>query len=64
MNEGYFLHLGMSNSGNSDKEARLHMLMGRNDFAILNLLSDGADFNQYSGKDSVGTARLLCPAGI
>ena len=38
--------LGMLDFGRSDDEARLHMLMRRDDFPILNLLSDGADFNQ------------------
>ena len=63
MNEGHFYHLGMLVSGSSDEEARLHMLLRRNDFAIQNLLSDGADFNQYLGQGSVGTVRFLCPAG-
>lgn len=63
MTEGHFHHLGMLDSGSSDDEARLHVLMRRNDFAILNLLRGGADFNQYSGQDSVGAAGLVCPAG-
>lgn len=63
MNEGHFHHLGMLDSGSSDDEARLHVLVRRNDFAILNLLRGGADFNQYSGQDSVGAAGLVCPAG-
>lgn len=63
MNEGHFHHLGMLDSDSSDDEARLHMLVRRNDFAILNLLSDGADFNQYSGQASVGTAGPVCPVG-
>lgn len=46
MHEGHFHHLGMLGSGSSDDEARLHMLVRTNDFPILNLLGDGADFNQ------------------
>lgn len=49
MNEGHFHHLGVLDFGSSDDEARLHVLVRRNDFAILNLLGDGEDFNQESG---------------
>lgn len=63
MNEGHFHHLGMLGFGNSGDEARLHVLVRRNDFAIPDLLSDGEDFNQYLGQDSAGTAGLMCSAG-
>lgn len=46
MNEGHFHHLGMLGFDSSDDEARLNMLMRRNDFPILNLLGDGQDFSQ------------------
>ena len=63
MNETHFYHLGMSGFGSSGDEARLHVLVRRNDFPILDLLGDGADFNQNSGQDAPGTAGLMCPTG-
>ena len=53
----------MSGFGSSGDEARLHVLVRRNDFAILDLLSDGADFNQNSGQDAAGAAGLMYPTG-
>lgn len=63
MNEGHAHHLGMLDLGSSGDEARLHMLMRRNDFPILNLIGDGADFNQYSRQGSADIARLVYPTG-
>lgn len=51
--------IGMLDFGRSDDETRLHMLVRRNDLPILNLLGDGANFNQYPGQGSTGTAVLL-----
>ena len=63
MNEGHFYHLGMSGFGSSGDEARLHVLVRRNDFPILDLLSDGADFNQNSGQEAAGTAGPMYSTG-
>ena len=63
MNEGYFYHLGMWDFGSSGDEARLHVLMRRNDSPILNLLGDGADFNQNSQQGFAGTVGLVYPTG-
>lgn len=46
MHEGHFHHLVMLDFDRSDDVARLHMLMRRDDFPILDLFSDGADFHQ------------------
>ena len=59
MNEGHFHHLGLLGFDNSGDEARLHVLVRRNDFAIPDLLRDGEDFNQYLGQYSAGTAELM-----
>lgn len=53
----------MSEFGSSGDEARLHMLVRRNDFPILDLLGDGADFHQNSGQRSAVTTGLLYPMG-
>ena len=63
MNQSHFYHLGTSGFGSSGDEARLHVLVRRNDFPILDLLSDGADFNQNSGQDAAGAAGLMYPTG-
>ena len=53
----------MLDCGGSGDEARPHMLMRRNDFPVLNLLGDGADFNQDPGQASTGSAGLAYPTG-
>lgn len=51
----------MSDSGSSEDETRLHVLVGGDDLPILDFLGDGADFHQQPGQDSAGAAGLGHP---
>lgn len=64
MNEGHFYHLSRLGFGSPGDEARLHVLVRRNDFPILNLLGGGADFDENSGQVSAGSSGLGYPTGV
>lgn len=63
LSEGHFYHPGRLGLGSSDDEAGLHVLVRRDDFPVLDLLGDGADFTQEVGQGSAGTAGLRRFAG-
>lgn len=56
-------HLRMLGFGKSGDEARLHVFVRRNDLPVLNLLGDGAYFNQYPGQGSTDAVRLEYSTG-
>lgn len=51
----------MLDFGESGDITRLHMLVGRNDLPVFDLLGEGANLNQYPGRGSRGFAGLVNP---
>lgn len=58
---GHSHHLGMLDFGESGDITRLHMLVGRNDLPVFDLLGEGANLHQYPGWGSRGFAGLVNP---